>query len=246
MKVNGAVADLGRRVDVSTDRVTVDGAPLPGDPELRYLALHKPAGVTSTLRDPHAERSLAELLPEGPRIVPVGRLDRDSEGLLLFTNDGELSFRLQHPRFGVEKEYVAEVDGEISREALRALTDGVELTDGRARVLAVPKVDRMKGRSAVTLVMGEGRKREVRRLLEAVGFPVLRLVRTRFGPIPLGRLAPGEHRLLAATEISELYRTVGLDRAVRGTFRSTGGAGIPPRARQSAGQQVRRGHRPRP
>jgi len=212
VRVNGEVAELGRRV-LPRDRITVDGAPVPADPDLRYLALNKPAGVTSTLRDPHAAESLIAYLPAGPRVYPVGRLDRESEGLLLLTNDGELAHRLQHPRFGVEKEYLVEVEGDVSREAVRALMGGVPLEDGVARAVRVDGVRRAHGRSSLTVVMGEGRKREVRRMLAAVGFPVRRLVRVRQGPIRLGRLGPGESRALTAHEVAELYRTVGLDRA---------------------------------
>jgi 23S rRNA pseudouridine2605 synthase len=211
--VNGRVAELGRRIRADRDHVTIDGVPIPADPELRYYALNKPSGVTSTLSDPHAEESLAGYLPRGPRVVPVGRLDRDSEGLLLLTNDGELAFRLQHPRFGVEKEYLAEVTGEVSREAVRALTNGVELDDGVARAVRAGGVRRAHGRSSLSVVMTEGRKREVRRMLRALGYPVRRLVRVRQGPIRLGRLAPGEWRELRPDEVGDLYRAVQLERA---------------------------------
>lgn len=213
VEVNGLVAELGRRVRVDRDRVAVDGVPIPADPELRYYALNKPAGVTSTLSDPHAEESLAGYLPRGPRVVPVGRLDRDSEGLVLLTNDGELAFRLQHPRFGVEKEYLVEVTGEVSRQAVRALTSGVELDDGMARAVRAGGIRRAHGRSSLAVVMTEGRKREVRRMLRTLGYPVRRLVRVRQGPIRLGRLGPGEWRELRPQEVGELYRTVSLDRA---------------------------------
>src|SRR2546426_439352 len=123
--VIGRPAILGSRADPAIDRVAVDGVPVPAHPDLRLYKLNKPPGVTTTLRDPHAARSLGSLLPPGPRVFPVGRLDRDSEGLLLLTNDGDVAFRVQHPRFGVEKEYLVEVDGTISREALRRLVAGV-------------------------------------------------------------------------------------------------------------------------
>jgi 23S rRNA pseudouridine2605 synthase len=215
VRVNDRVAELGDRVDPKRDHITVDGLPIPADPELRYFALHKPTGVTTTLRDPHAERSLLELLPEGPRVVPVGRLDRESEGLLLLTNDGELAHRLQHPRFGVEKEYLVEVEGGIPKQVLGRLTRGVELEEGVARAVRVGRVQRSRGRSSVAVVMAEGRKREVRRMLEAVGHPVTRLVRVRFGPVRLGRLPAGEHRPLSPEEITALYEATGLSRARR-------------------------------
>jgi 23S rRNA pseudouridine2605 synthase len=208
--VNGRVARLGGRARPDADAVTVDGVPVPLHPKLRYLALNKPVGVTSTMKDPHAGASLAPLIPDGPRVFPVGRLDRDSEGLLLFTNDGALAHRLQHPRYGIEKEYVVEVEGSMSREAIRQLTRGVELDDGLARASRVGPVQRAKGRTALVMVMGEGRKREVRRMLEALGHPVRQLVRTRFGPIQLGTLRPGKVRPLGPMEVSELYRVTEL------------------------------------
>lgn len=214
--VNGRPARLGARADAATDRIAVDGVPVPAHPGLRFFAFNKPLGVTSTLRDPHADRSLAPYLPRGPRVFPVGRLDRDSEGLMLLTNDGALANRLQHPRYGIEKEYLAEVSGSISRQALSHLTRGVELEDGPARAVAVGRVYRARGRSAVSLVMGEGRKREVRRMLEAVGFPVRRLIRTRVGSVQLGDLAPGKTRPLDPIEVADLYRMTGLRRATPG------------------------------
>jgi 23S rRNA pseudouridine2605 synthase len=203
-------------VDPVKDRITVDGVPVPTHPDLRYFALHKPAGVTSTLRDPHAERSLVGYLPAGPRVVPVGRLDRESEGLLILTNDGDLAHRLQHPRFGVEKEYLVEVEGILSRAALGRLGRGVQLEDGTARPIRLGPLQRDRQRSAITLVMAEGRKREVRRMFDAVGFPVRRLIRIRVGPVGLGNLAAGDTRPLSAEEVTELYRITGLDRAATG------------------------------
>jgi 23S rRNA pseudouridine2605 synthase len=211
--VNGRLAELGDRIDPERDRVVVDGAPIPLHPSLRYFALNKPAGVTTTMRDPHAARSLADLLPEGPRVYPVGRLDRESEGLLLLMNDGELAHRLQHPRHGVEKEYLVEIDGVLPRSALARLRAGVELDDGFARPLRVGPLDRAGHRTAVRLVMGEGRKREIRRMFAALKAPVSRLVRVRVGPVRLGSLAPGKVRPLAGAEVAELYRASGLDRA---------------------------------
>jgi 23S rRNA pseudouridine2605 synthase len=211
--VNGRVAKLGNRVDLRRDRVTVDGVPVPTDPDLRYLALNKPAGVTTTLADRHAERSLVPLLPPGPRVIPVGRLDRESEGLLLLTNDGDLAHRLQHPRFGVEKEYLVEVEGAVSKAVVARLTRGVELEDGTARAVRAGPVQRAGERTALSVVMAEGRKREVRRMLAAVGFPVRRLVRVRVGPVQLGPLKPGKTRALTAEEVAGLYRATGLTRA---------------------------------
>lgn len=210
VKVGGRVAELGDRVDPSSDRVIVDGVRVPIDPQTRYFALHKPAGVVSTLRDPHGRADLSPFLPAGPRVFPVGRLDRDTEGLLLLTNDGELANRLMHPRHGVEKEYLAEVEGTPTARHLARLRRGVELEDGPARSLRARASGGTGGRGAVRLVMGEGRKREVRRLLAAVGLPVRRLVRLRVGPVRLGATPPGALRELTAEEVRALYRDAGL------------------------------------
>ena len=154
---------------------------------------------------------MADLLPpDQPRVVPVGRLDRDSEGLLLLTNDGDLAHRLQHPRFGVEKEYLVEVEGRPARRTLKQLVEGVDLDDGLAHAKAARLVEARGERAALSLVMGEGRKREIRRMLAVVEHPVTRLVRVRIGPIRLGRLRPGELRPLATEEVMELYRVTGL------------------------------------
>jgi 23S rRNA pseudouridine2605 synthase len=231
VQVNGRQAVLGDRADGSSDRVSLDGAPVAAHPGLRFYAFNKPAGVTTTLRDPHAVKSLAAYLPSGPRVFPVGRLDRDSEGLLLLTNDGDLANRLQHPRYGVEKEYLVEVEGVLSRRAVADLAAGVRLGDGVATPLRVGAVQRAPGRSSVQLVMGEGRKREVRRMLGAVGYPVKRLVRVRVGPIRLGALRPGRLRPLLPDEVAALYRQTGLGRA-----RPVG------KGRMSRGQSSIQGH----
>lgn len=208
--VGGRPATLGDRIDPERDRVRVDGRLVGVDPGLRYFVLHKPRGVTTTMRDPHAERDLSRLLPRGPRVFPVGRLDRDTEGLLLLTNDGELAHRLAHPRYGVEKEYLAEVDGTPSNRQLGRLRRGVELEDGIARAVSARASGGARGRGSVRLVLAEGRKREVRRMLEAVGLPVRRLVRVRVGPVRLGGLRPGELRALESEDVRALYRAAGL------------------------------------
>jgi 23S rRNA pseudouridine2605 synthase len=224
VRIGRRTARLGDRIDPTNDQVTVDGVPVPTHPALRYFALNKPRGVTSTMRDPHAERSLAEFLPEGPRVFPVGRLDRESEGLLILTNDGELAYRLQHPRHGVEKEYLAEVEGQVTRAALRRLTDGIELEDGLARAVRVKEVQRRAGKTALSITLAEGRKREVRRMMEALGHPVRRLVRVRIGPVLVGSLRPGKRRPLSQGEIAELYRVSGLAEAAPGRIpRSSAG-----------------------
>jgi 23S rRNA pseudouridine2605 synthase len=208
--VDGRTAELGESVDPSRDRVEVDGSRIPLDPELRYFVLNKPAGIVSTVRDPQRRRDLASYLPEDVRVFPVGRLDRDSEGLLLLTNDGELSNRLMHPRYGAEKEYLAEVEGTPTERTVARLERGVDLEDGPAQAKRARVVARSSGRAAVRVVMAEGRKREVRRMLEAIGLPVRRLVRVRVGPIRLGHLRPGTVRELTPDEVGELYRYAGL------------------------------------
>jgi 23S rRNA pseudouridine2605 synthase len=220
--VGGRPARLGDRVRPGRDQVTVDRVPIPADPRLRYLALNKPAGVTTTMKDAHAARTLTSFLPQGPRVFAVGRLDRDTEGLLLLTNDGALAHRIQHPSGGVEKEYLVEVDGSISVDAVRRLRAGVDLDDGPARPVRLGRVERIRGRSSVRVVMAEGRKRLVRRMFAQLGYPVRRLVRVRVGPVALGRLRPGEARPLDADEVMGLYRLTGLRRAAPGRASTRG------------------------
>jgi 23S rRNA pseudouridine2605 synthase len=210
VEINGRIATLGDRLDPAVDEVRVDGSKVNVDPELRTFALHKPRGVTTTMRDPHAERDLSGFLPKGVHVFPVGRLDRDTEGLLLLTNDGSLAHRLTHPRYAIEKEYLAEVDKPPSQRQLARLRRGVELDDGTARALDARSAGGAVGRGGVRLVMVEGRKREVRRMLDAVELPVRRLVRVRVGPIRLGRLPPGEIRELEPEDVRALYRAAGL------------------------------------
>jgi pseudouridine synthase len=210
VKVNGRVAVLGDKVDATADEVEVDGVRVNLDPNVRYYALHKPAGVVTTLRDPQGRPSVRDLLPtDGPRVFPVGRLDRDTEGLLLLTNDGELANRLTHPRYGVEKEYLAEVEGRPGPRHVAALRRGVDLDDGPARPASVRIVDARGDRGQLRVVMTEGRKREVRRMLAAVGLPVGRLVRLRVGPVTLGSLRPGSFRDLSVEEVRGLAEAAG-------------------------------------
>lgn len=210
VEINGRVATLGDRLDPTVDEVRVDGSKVNVDPELRTFALHKPRGVTTTMRDPHAERDLTGFLPKGVHVFPVGRLDRDTEGLLLLTNDGSLAHRLTHPRYAIEKEYLAEVGRPPSQRQLARLRRGVELDDGTARAVDARSAGGAGGRGGVRLVMIEGRKREVRRMLDAVELPVRRLVRVRVGPIRLGKLGPGEVRELEPEDVRALYRAAGL------------------------------------
>ena len=210
VQINGRVATLGDRLDPAVDEVRVDGSKVNVDPELRTFALHKPRGVTTTMRDPHADRDLSGFLPKGVHVFPVGRLDRDTEGLLLLTNDGSLAHRLTHPRYQIEKEYLAEVGKPPSRRQLARLRRGVELDDGTARALDARSAGGAAVRGGVRLVMVEGRKREVRRMLDAVELPVRRLVRVRVGPIRLGTLRPGKIRELEPGDVRALYRAAGL------------------------------------
>jgi 23S rRNA pseudouridine2605 synthase len=208
--VNGRVATLGDKVDASRDRVALDGVGVSLDPQLRYFAFHKPPGVTTTASDPHAAVDLTGFFPPGPRVFAVGRLDRDTEGLLLLTNDGELANRLMHPRHAVEREYLAEVDGAPTERHAARLRRGVELDDGLARAASATPVGRSGGRGAIRIVLTEGRKREVRRMLAEVGLPVRRLVRVRYGSVRLGRMPPGRTRPLSTAEVRALYRVAGL------------------------------------
>ncbi len=207
--LNGTVATLGDRGDPVEDEVRVDGLEVNLDPNVKYYAFHKPAGVVTTMRDPQGRPDMRAFVPaEGPRIFPVGRLDRDTEGLLLLTNDGDLADALTHPRFGVEKEYLAEVEGVPTPKHVGQLRRGVELEDGHARAKSARVVGRSGDRGAIRLVMTEGRKREVRRLLAAVGLPVMRLVRVRVGAVRLGGLPPGELRELTHDEVIALRHVV--------------------------------------
>jgi 23S rRNA pseudouridine2605 synthase len=210
VEINGRVATLGDRLDPAVDEVRVDGSKVNVDPELRTFALHKPRGVTTTMRDPHAERDLSDFLPKGVHVFPVGRLDRDTEGLMLLTNDGSLAHRLTHPRYAIEKEYLAEVGKPPSQRQLARLRRGVELDDGTARAVDARSAGGAAGRGGVRLVMVEGRKREVRRMLDAVELPVRRLVRVRVGPIRLGKLRSGDIRELEPDDVRALYRAAGL------------------------------------
>ena len=204
--VDGEVVVLGARVDPAHDRIVVDGVPVVVDETRVYWLLNKPAGYVTTAHDPQGRPTVIELVPDEPRSFAVGRLDRDTEGLLILTNDGELAELLTHPRHGVEKAYLAEVEGVPSPGALRALREGVELEDGPARAVRAQVVQRARdGVSALEIVLKEGRKRIVRRMCEAVGHPVRRLVRTRIGPLTDPKLAPGAHRPLTPAEVRSLY-----------------------------------------
>jgi 23S rRNA pseudouridine2605 synthase len=204
--VNGEVAVLGRRVDAERDRVALDGVPVIIDASLVYWLLNKPAGSVTTAHDTHNRPTVLDLVPAEPRVFPVGRLDLETEGLLVLTNDGDLAQLLTHPSHGVEKEYFVEVEGRPTSAALRGLRAGVTLDDGPTRPARVKVVQESpSGTTALTIVVKEGRKRMVRRMCAEVGHPVLRLARTRIGPLRDAHLAPGTWRVLASDEVRALY-----------------------------------------
>jgi 23S rRNA pseudouridine2605 synthase len=230
--VDGRVAEPGQRVDTATQRVAVDGVPVPVARDLVYYLLNKPAGVVTTAHDPQGRRDVVSLVPAEPRVFPVGRLDYDTEGLLVLTNDGDLAQRLAHPSHGVAKEYLAEVAGTVSPGELRALREGVELEDGRTAPASVSQVSA----GVLRLVLHEGRNRQVRRMCEAVGHPVRRLVRTRIGPVSDRQLRPGRWRALSTDEVRALYEAsqpggAPAGRGPRGSPAGGGGQSGPGRGR---------------
>ena len=205
------VTRLGTKVDPARANIHVSGRRLPPVSEHVYLVLNKPLGVTSTMSDPHAERTLSDLLGDRPeRLFHVGRLDTDTDGLLLLTNDGDFAQKMAHPSYQVEKTYVAEVDGHVGRATLQRLKAGVTLDDGPVAVTAVKVKSTHGERTIVELVIHEGRNRIVRRLLDHVGHPVRRLSRTQFGPVRLQGLKPGATRELDERELGTLLDSAGL------------------------------------
>lgn len=204
VKVNGQEAQLGCRVEVERDLVTVDGVPIGVRPDFVYYLLNKPAGVVTTAEDPQGRPTVVEIVPADPRVFPVGRLDSDTEGLLILTNNGELTHRLTHPSFGVEKEYIAVVEGNPSRSSLRSLREGIELEDGKTSPAKVALIEE----GTIRFTIHEGRNRQVRRMCSAVGHHVKRLIRTRIGPLSDRSLSPGEWRELTMAEIRSLERAV--------------------------------------
>ena len=200
VRVDGELARLGRRVDPHLARITVDDAPAPTAPGNVYYLLNKPAGVVTTADDPQGRPTVLELVPAEPRVFSVGRLDRATEGLLILTNDGDLSHLLAHPSHGVMKEYLAEVRGDPSPQSIRRLREGVELDDGPTAPARVSRV----APGLLRIAIHEGRNRQVRRMCATVGHEVIRLVRVRIGPIADTTLAPGEYRALTPQEVRRL------------------------------------------
>ena len=221
VSVNGiTVTEAGVRVDPLTQEIRVDGSRILTNPELITLMLHKPAGVVTTMEDPEGRPPVAQYgrdylaehpeLPDSLRLVHVGRLDTETEGLLLLSNDGELSHRLMHPSFEIAKTYVAIVEGQVEPWVPRKLRRGIELEDGEAKADRVTVKDSGPRGSIVEITLHSGKNRIVRRMLDAVGHPVTRLARTRLGPLRLGNLRPGQTRPLSGEEIAALQQEVGL------------------------------------
>jgi len=212
VEVDGqTVRRFGARVDPERQVIKVDGKRIPAKPGLVYLAFNKPPKVLTAMSDPRGRRTVADFLGDrAERLFHIGRLDYDSEGLMLLTNDGELAHRLAHPSFEVAKTYLAEVTGPVPKDLGRRLATGIRLDDGVATADRFRVIDRSGQRALVEITLHEGRKHIVRRMLAETGHPVSRLVRTDVGPIRLGNLKPGDSRELTTREIGELYATVGL------------------------------------
>jgi 23S rRNA pseudouridine2605 synthase len=211
VQVNGrVVTEMGTKVDPHRDEIRVDGAPLSRPEEKVYLILHKPPGYISTVHDPWGRPTILDLVPHRGRLYPVGRLDAESEGLLLLTNDGQLTHRLTHPRYEHEKEYLVLVDGHPSETVLSQLRRGVNLEEGRTAPAKVSRASRKEGLETppgatwLRMVIHEGRKRQIRRMCAAVGHPVQRLIRVRMGPLRLGTLKPGQWRRVTQRELAAL------------------------------------------
>ena len=236
--INGErVTRPGVRVVPGSDTVSLDGRVVRPAPR-RWVVFHKPAGVLCTRTDPHGGRTVYDLLPAwAGGLRYVGRLDRDTSGLLLLTNEGDLAARLAHPSGRVEREYLAGVTGKVTAGALRRLRRGVELEDGPARPKRVRRVELDEDRWGVTLILTEGRKREVRRMLRAVGHPVRTLIRTRFGPFRLGRLQPGGWRPARSSELEAARSAV--TPPGRGTGRSSRGSRVDSRRKHRSKRRGR-------
>ena len=209
VSVNGqSVTVQGIRIDPAVDSVTLDGLPVEvGQTKLKYIVLNKPRGVLTTARDERGRKTVLDLLPaelRGTRVYPVGRLDRDSEGLVLLTNDGELTHRLLHPSFQHEREYVLEVTGRPSEEVIARLRSGIDLQDGPTNPARIDVIGAGPHGARVRAVLKEGRNRQLRRMFAAMGHSVIRLQRVRIGPIQLGSIKPGKSRRLTAAEIAAL------------------------------------------
>jgi len=209
IRVNGEVAILGRRVHPESDVIEFDRVIVTTRADLVHYLLNKPRGVVTTAHDPQGRQTVLDLLPSDQRIFPVGRLDLDSEGLIVLTNDGDLAQALTHPSLGVEKEYLAELRGIPTRAELRQLREGIELEDGLTAPATVTLTDEHGGNAAISIAIHEGRNRQVRRMCEAIGHPVRRLIRVRIGPIADPALSPGDWRVLTPSEVRSLHGATG-------------------------------------
>jgi len=215
--VNGkTVLEKGFRVNASSDKITVDGketsieVPL----EKRYFIFNKPKGVMTTLQDPHAERTVVDFFKDvSARVFPVGRLDRDTTGLLIMTNDGELAFRLTHPKFGVKKRYRARVEGVVTEEKVKRLERGIDLEEGRTAPCVIEIEVKTSKETILFVTLHEGKKRQIRRIFERVGHRVIELERLSYGPLSLGDLRFGEKRELKAYEIKQLEEVTGIKKS---------------------------------
>ena len=203
--VDGTVAHLGQKIDPETEKVQVDGVALPVAPDLVYYLLNKPVGVVSTAEDTHSRRTVVDLVPAEPRVFPVGRLDQNSTGLIVMTNDGDLTQHLTHPSGEVTKTYAVLVDKTIAPGEVRRLVEGVDLDDGPAAALSARILDRSTDQTLLEIVKGEGRKREVRRMCAAIGAEVVTLFRSAIGAVSDGDLREGQWRVLSIEEIRSLY-----------------------------------------
>ncbi|MBT95966.1 MAG: MFS transporter [Acidimicrobiaceae bacterium] len=195
--VNGEIAHIGQRVNRHEDQLLFDGVPLRVSPELTYYLIHKPLGIISTAKDPQGRRTIVDLVPPEPRVYPVGRLDKETEGLILLTNDGDLTYRLTHPSHGIEKEYLVKVGKKLSRGSLRQLREGITLDDGLTSPARVSQIQD----GVVKIVIHEGKNRQVRRMFQAVGHPVERLIRTRIGNLVDHTLQSGQWRELTTLDL---------------------------------------------
>lgn len=212
--VNGeVVTELGTKADPDTDEITFDGRPIQGREEKATIVLHKPVMVMTTLSDPEGRETVADLVDEPLRFVPVGRLDFHTEGALLLTTDGELMNRLLHPRHHVPKVYLVKVRGRLKPTAIGRLTQGVELEDGGTRPAVVDVLEEAPRHTWIRMVVTEGRNRLIRRMVEAVDHVAMRVVRTEFATIGIGDLEPGTYRYLDAKELARVYETAGLGRS---------------------------------
>jgi 23S rRNA pseudouridine2605 synthase len=210
VRVNGEVVRLGDRADAAADVLTVDGVRVLTNPELVHYLLNKPRGVVTTMHDPQQRPTVGDYVASSPRVFPVGRLDADTEGLLLLTNDGPLAQRLTHPSYEIPKTYVAQLRGTVRRQALRMLTEGIELSDGVAAATSVRTLASARDETLLEIVVTEGRNRLVRRMLGAAGLTLERLARVKLGPLSLGDMGQGRVRPLTGREVAELYAAVRL------------------------------------